>query len=79
MKIFEKRENDICILSPVGRLDVNTSELFREHLLQVIGAGTKNIIIDCQNLGYISGGGLRVVLEGAKKSGSLKAKWFFAL
>ena len=67
MEIVEKRENDISILAPVGRLDVNTSELFREHLLQFIADGTKNIIIDCQNLGYISGGGLRVVLEGAKK------------
>jgi len=74
MKIFEKRENDICILSPVGRLDVNTSELFREHLLRVIAAGTKNIIIDCQNLDYISSGGLRVVLEGAKKIWQIEGK-----
>jgi len=74
MKIVEKRVNDICILGPVGRLDVNTSELFREHLLQVIGAGTKNIIIDCQNLDYISSGGLRVVLEGAKKIWQIEGK-----
>ena len=74
MKIVEKRLNDICILAPVGRLDVNTSELFREHLLRVIAAGTKNIIIDCQNLDYISSGGLRVVLEGAKKIWQIEGK-----
>ena len=74
MKIVEKRENDICILAPVGRLDANTSELFREHLLQIIAAGTKNIIIDCQNLDYISSGGLRVVLEGAKKIWQIEGK-----
>ena len=74
MKIVEKRENDICILAPVGRLDANTSELFREHLLQIIAAGTKNIIIDCQNLDYISSGGLRVVLEGAKKIWLIEGK-----
>jgi len=74
MKIAEKRENDVCILTPVGRLDVNTSELFREHLLEVIADGTKNIIIDCQSLDYISSGGLRVVLEGAKRLWQIEGK-----
>ena len=74
MKIVEKRENDICILAPVGRLDANTSELFREHLLQIIAAGTKNIIIDCQNLDYISSGGLRAVLEGVKEIWQMEGK-----
>ena len=74
MKIVEKRVNDICILAPVGRLDVNTSELFREHLLQVIAAGTKNIVIDCENLDYISSGGLRVILEGAKRIWQIQGK-----
>jgi len=71
MKIAEKRENDICILTPIGRLDVNTSESFREHLLQVIADGTKNIILDCQSLDYI---GLRVVLEGAKRVWQMEGK-----
>ena len=74
MEIVEKRENDICILTPVGRLDVNTSESFREHLLQVITDGTKNIILDCQSLDYISSGGLRVVLEGAKRVWQMEGK-----
>jgi anti-sigma B factor antagonist len=74
MKILEKRENDIRILTPIGRLDVNNSELFREHLLQVIADGTKNIILDCQSLDYISSGGLRVVLEGAKKIWQIEGK-----
>jgi anti-sigma B factor antagonist len=74
MKIVEKREKDICILTPIGRLDVNTSESFRERLLQVIADGTKNIILDCQSLDYISSGGLRVVLEGAKKTWQLEGK-----
>jgi anti-sigma B factor antagonist len=74
MEIVEKRENDICILTPVGRLDVNTSESFREHLLQVISDGTKNIILDCQSLDYISSGGLRVVLEGAKRVWQMEGK-----
>jgi len=74
MKIVEKRENEICILTPVGRLDVNTSESFREHLLNVIADGTKNIILDCQSLDYISSGGLRVVLEGAKRIWQMEGK-----
>jgi anti-sigma B factor antagonist len=74
MKIVEKRENDICILTPIGRLDVNTAESFREHLLQVIADGAKNIILDCQSLDYISSGALRVVLEGAKRIWQMEGK-----
>ena len=74
MEIVEKREKNICILTPVGRLDVKTSELFRENLLKVIADGTKNIIIDCQRLDYISSGGLRVVLEGAKRVWQMEGK-----
>ena len=74
MKILEKRENDICILAPVGRLDVNTAESFREHLVQVIADGTKRIIVDCQSLDYISSGGLRVILEGVKRIWQLEGK-----
>jgi len=74
MTIAEKRENDIYILTPIGRLDVNTSESFRVHLLQVIADGTKNIILDCQSLDYLSSGGLRVVLEGAKRVWQIEGK-----
>jgi len=74
MKIAEKRENYIYILTPIGRLDVNTSESFRVHLLQVIADGTKNIILDCQSLDYLSSGGLRVVLEGAKRVWQIEGK-----
>jgi len=71
MKIAEKRENYIYILTPIGRLDVNTSESFRVHLLQVIA---ENIILDCQSLDYLSSGGLRVVLEGAKRVWQIEGK-----
>ncbi len=74
MKIVEKRENDICILTPSDRLDLNTSESFREHISQVIADGTKNIILDCQNLDYISSSGLRVVLEAAKRIWQIEGK-----
>jgi len=74
MTIAEKRENDIYILTAIGRLDVNTSESFRVHLLQVIADGTENIILDCQSLDYLSSGGLRVVLEGAKRVWQIEGK-----
>ena len=74
MEIVEKRENAVCILTPIGRLDVNTSETFREHTLGVIADGTKNIILDCQSLNYISSGGLRVILEAAKKIWQIEGK-----
>lgn len=74
MEIVQKSKNDVRILTPIGRLDVNTSETFREYILGVIADGTKKIIIDCQSLDYISSGGLRVVLEAAKKIWQVNGK-----
>ena len=67
MEVTEKRQDGVCILSLTGRLDANTSTGFQQQLLQIIEDGTSNIVLDCENLDYISSAGLRVVLVAIKQ------------
>jgi anti-sigma B factor antagonist len=67
MEVIEKKQDGICILALHGRLDANSSEAFREKILQLIEDGTKKVILDCENLDYISSAGLRVVLVATKE------------
>ena len=67
MEVIEKKQDGICILTLRGRLDASSSSEFRETILQIIEDGTTRVILDCQNLEYISSAGLRVVLEATKE------------
>ena len=67
MEVIAKVQDGICILTLNGRLDASSSSEFREKILQLIEDGTKKIILDCENLDYISSAGLRVVLEATKE------------
>ena len=74
MEIIEKRENGTAIFSLNGRLDSNTSPEFDEKITQSIENGTRFIIVDCQNLDYITSAGLRILNKTAKKLKQLDGK-----
>jgi len=46
-----------------GYLDSHTSDAFEARLFAAISGGARNIILDLQELDYISSAGLRVVLK----------------
>jgi anti-sigma B factor antagonist len=49
-----------------GRLDANTAGQLEKTIVPLIEGGTKNIIVDFDELEYISSAGLRVLLLSAK-------------
>ncbi|MEJ2428701.1 MAG: STAS domain-containing protein [Deltaproteobacteria bacterium] len=67
MEVLEKRQDGICILELLGRLDSNTSPEFEKKLFEVIDDGTRSVVVDFANLDYISSAGLRVLLKAAKE------------
>ena len=67
MEVVEKKQNGICILGLLGRLDSNTSPEFEKKIFGVIEDGTRNVIVDFESLDYISSAGLRVLLKAAKE------------
>lgn len=68
MDIEIRKNNDICIVAPSGRLDAESSPCLEKELLSKFEAGEKLFLIDLTNLEYISSVGLRVMLMATKKA-----------
>lgn len=66
MKFSVAKENDTVIIKPEGRLDSMTSPTFEQDMDQYLKEPEGNLLIDCNELDYISSAGLRVVLNVAK-------------
>lgn len=67
MNLSQSIKNDLLIVTPIGRLDSNTSpdleKFFNEqHEVNLLG-----IILDMTQLDYISSAGLRVILNLSKR------------
>lgn len=67
MEIIQEKSNDIVVLKLVGKLDSNTSSQLEETVIGLIDSGEKKLLVDGQQLDYISSAGLRVLLMAAKK------------
>lgn len=67
LEVDEIKTNGIITFKLKGRLDSNTSNNFEERLLNLIQGGENKIILDFENLEYISSAGLRVLLKAARE------------
>ena len=67
MEITEARERGVVVVAPVGRIDSTTSDRLEQHLLTLVAAGERRIVVDFAGVEYISSAGLRVMLALAKK------------
>jgi len=68
MEIREERAaSGILVIAPVGRIDSNTSGELEEKLFAHLAAGETRLVIDMQQVEYISSAGLRVLLRLAQK------------
>jgi len=76
MEVTLKDVNEVSVLLFEGNLDTNTAPQAQEQIDQVIDGGSAKVLINFENLNYISSAGLRVLLATAKKlkaaSGDLK-------
>ena len=67
MEVTEKKHDGITVLGLKGRLDSNTSDPFEKQLLGLVEGGATRLVLDFQELDYISSAGLRVLLKAAKE------------
>jgi len=67
MDIKEIKQEDISIFKISGRLDSNTSPGFEEKILEAVETGSHKMIIDFEDLEYISSAGLRVLNKTTKQ------------
>jgi anti-sigma B factor antagonist len=66
MDIIEKRLNEIIIFKLNGNLNSNTSPELEDKIFEAIKNESKNMILDFEDLDYISSAGLRVIMKAAK-------------
>ena len=62
MDIIEKRLNEIIIFKLNGNLNSNTSPELEDKIFEAIKNDSKNMILDFEDLDYISSAGLRVIM-----------------
>jgi anti-anti-sigma factor len=70
MKINKKQEGDTLVLECAERLDTTTAPLLEAQLLPAFDECV-NLVLDFQELVYVSSAGLRVLLKGQKRAKAL--------
>ena len=68
MEISEQREGNIIVLSPVGRVNNDTSPAFQAKLLACVGSAATTVLVDFSGVEYISSAGLRALMMASKQS-----------
>jgi anti-anti-sigma factor len=73
------RENDpklahVPLIQVAGRLDTNTVSVLERELLRVMASGAKSVVLDMENLTYVSSTGLRVLMHAHKETRARKGK-----
>jgi anti-sigma B factor antagonist len=66
VEMTESQQDGATIVEPRGRIDTNSAKPFGERLTALIGGGAHNLVIDLQQILYISSAGFRALLIAAK-------------
>jgi anti-anti-sigma factor len=72
MDIGEHRDGGIVVLSPVGRIDNDTSAAFQQKLLGSIAGGA--VLVDFSAVEFISSAGLGALMTAAKQAKAANGK-----
>jgi anti-anti-sigma factor len=76
MKLTTEKIGNFSVLNIEGRLDTLNSPVFEAEINNIFNGGAKEIILDCDEMRYISSSGLRVFLLAQKKTIGLKGKLY---
>jgi anti-sigma B factor antagonist/stage II sporulation protein AA (anti-sigma F factor antagonist) len=68
VEIGVQRRGNVLVLSPVGRLDNDTSPTFQARLLDSVGPSGAAVLLDFSGVEYISSAGLRALMMASKQS-----------
>lgn len=66
--------SDPEVIAISGRLDSGTAPQTEEKVMQRIGQGARDIILDCSDLNFTTGAGLRMILTLAKEMQKVSGK-----
>lgn len=72
MEIFQENMNGVEIFSVKGSLDSNTSTELETRIYAALGDGQRKLILNLEDLDYISSAGIRVMLKTTKDLKSME-------
>lgn len=72
MNIQSSKQGACTIVTPQGRMDISTSKQFEEYCSALIDNGERCMVIDLNELEYVSSAGLRSILSTGKKLKSVQ-------
>ncbi len=67
MEIGERRQANILVLAPCGRIDNLTSAEFQTRLLAAVSSGSADVVVDFSGVEYISSAGLRALMTASRQ------------
>ena len=68
MEIREDKKGNVHVIGIRGRLDTTTYGMLEKRLSDLYDAGEKRILVNCNDMDYVSSSGLRVLLIGLKRA-----------
>jgi anti-anti-sigma factor len=68
VQISVRKADSTLVVSVEGRLDTLSANDFRTRIEELLDQGGIKIVLDLENLKYVSSAGLRSILVGAKKA-----------
>lgn len=74
MNTLKRQIDGITVVELSGRVDSSVSGQVMDDLNEVVGAGTAKLVVNLQNVTYISSAGLRSILVAAKLAKSSKGE-----
>jgi anti-anti-sigma factor len=67
LELSDKHVDSTAVLNVTGRIDMTTSDAFRERLVKLLAAG-KPLVVDMSGVSYISSAGLRALMIGSRQA-----------
>lgn len=74
MDVREEQIGGVTVVQVRGRLDSATSPMLGERLTAMLGAAKARVMVDFNQIEYISSAGFRVLLQAAKRADQNAAK-----
>jgi anti-anti-sigma factor len=75
MDITQEKQDTVSIVGIKGRLDASSCAALEQELSTLVSGGTKQLVLNLENMDYVSSAGLRVLLVVAKKLGASNGKF----
>jgi len=73
VEISEKQDGKFSVLTPIGRLDNETSPDFQVKVLYAVASGG-SVVVDLSSVEYISSAGLRALMMASKRSKAINGR-----